>query len=1096
MLLFLCSCAVLTLVCAGEVPVESRRRCDCAITWSQESLKGVQFAPEEHVPIVTTIAQAKQMCYRQWNCIGINVIPYQLIMQQVVYYKVHYYQTSFDGMEEETLPIAWKIDRSLSRCSTFSPPTTTNGHHIWYNRTFPSAMDITVNWKSRGHMLRQAPNPSCWLTPTDYFGPNGTSCLLPFCPMRFDTLHDTNLTSQLYDTFRLETFHRHPCGNFLSPIHGTCWYKTNTLLSNLAQRLGEHDLSGGECHCNFPYNSVHDVACEWNQHTDGCSSSICNKHGYCSVIQVTDTVYDSMKETELYYFLLHRTFPLRCICSSPWDTVQPNSIYQGSSYQTPYPTCDWNECGSTDGTLSCEFNQRGECQFNEIQQKWQCKCDITRLLWGEQCQYGGTLNACYEQSTTGGSYQTCEKGTCIASPADFSEALGCECYANYTGTFCNIPPCGCGEAGLCVFTDGEYSCRCARKLSDDQSSYIALASDVMCHITKCDHGTLSVWYTDEYQQSVEGECICMDGWTGYLCNRRGCPTENCLTSLDHYSVSYSVLAPYAFCDTATGSCNCNCQCDATIGLCQCIYPHGGSKLSSLRMDPITHVCVPVCASSTRMYFEDTPGIISCEIPVGYDIIETEHSRHRFHLVATELLHYIVLDFGQVDLCFPGEWAPLLQRCLCPSTFQSNMYECHACQVGYGPTGNCTILDYCKYPTKRTCLEDNTCSCSSSNGFAICTNGYGPFGTDQEACTVYNGCVYDVFFECNHGTCIENSVTHEPFCMCHAGWGPQGNCTIPKPCYLPWNARPACEQGNCIEHVSTTLPLNLNSLIKDEFTWATCVCEQGWSGELCDTKVNETLWFYDPITLKAVCKEGFYGTSCSIWSPCTDVSLCSEHGLCIPYSLQEYETNPNETRTPYRCQCEDGWGPPNKCITWNPCLYLSNNGNPHRECVWNQETKQATFQCENSWGPPPLCNVWNPCSYSQNGTCSNHGTCLLLTTTTIQCECEINWTGANCEQWDPCNSINSDLSSCLHGTCIPLPVETSGTILYTCNCWEHATFNTTLKLCICDIQKEFGKEQCIVAAVGVVTWVQEHWWVLVGSIGITTLILLILLIRKT
>jgi hypothetical protein len=139
----------------------------------------------------------------------------------------------------------------------------------------------------------------------------------------------------------------------------------------------------------------------------------------------------------------------------------------------------------------------------------------------------------------------------------------------------------------------------------------------------------------------------------------------------------------------------------------------------------------------------------------------------------------------------------------------------------------------------------------------------------------------------------------------------------------------CENGTCVDEGDGTF---------------TCDCEEGWTGELCDTEVpcepnpcvNGTCIDEGDGTFTCDCDEGWTGELCDIEDPC-DPDPCLR-GTCI-----------DEGDGTFTCDCDEGWSG-ELCDVGDPC-------DP------------------------------NPCA---NGTCTDQGDGTFL------CDCDEGWTGELCD----------------------------------------------------------------------------------------------------
>ena len=164
----------------------------------------------------------------------------------------------------------------------------------------------------------------------------------------------------------------------------------------------------------------------------------------------------------------------------------------------------------------------------------------------------------------------------------------------------------------------------------------------------------------------------------------------------------------------------------------------------------------------------------------------------------------------------------------------------------------------------------------------------------------------------------------------------------------------------------------------------CVCDAGWTGDSCDqltcsSCVNGTC---DPNTGTCVCRVGFEGDSCdqrTCAQACVTGTCDGSNGVCV---------------------CEPGWTGVACEIKTCP-LNCSNNGH----CLGSGECV-----CDEGWRG-------DGCEESVClDNCNMNGTCNLTTET---CECDEGWTGLACES-SACARGCCAHGVCETGTCVCIP----------------------------------------------------------------------------
>jgi hypothetical protein len=193
---------------------------------------------------------------------------------------------------------------------------------------------------------------------------------------------------------------------------------------------------------------------------------------------------------------------------------------------------------------------------------------------------------------------------------------------------------------------------------------------------------------------------------------------------------------------------------------------------------------------------------------------------------------------------------------------------------------------------------------------------------------------------------------------------------------PVTARCVCEPGFVGERCGTKLCTHDGACGHGVCNAGLCVCDPGFSGDACTQRVCPVCvnGSCDPATGRCVCLPGFVGDRCEVR---TCVQTCV-NGSCNPVSGM--------------CECEEGWMGA-ACENRRCVSDCSGNGvcnAPHGtcECVegWRGEG------CEH-----PVC----PNDCSRNGVCNLD---------TEACECDPGWMGAACD------THTCPRGCCSHGSC--------------------------------------------------------------------------------
>ena len=223
-------------------------------------------------------------------------------------------------------------------------------------------------------------------------------------------------------------------------------------------------------------------------------------------------------------------------------------------------------------------------------------------------------------------------------------------------------------------------------------------------------------------------------------------------------------------------------------------------------------------------------------------------------------------------------------------------------------------------------------------------------------------IYVCDLNCNNGECVFNE-TLEKVCLCENGW--TGSiCDIPI-------CNPSCINGNC------TSP-------------GVCNCTEGWDGDQCDNIIcNPSCINGDCIAWNTCnCSDCYYGNYCQDFNKTCELCqignecifncslICGVNGECVVTELNE------------QCNCLDGW-------TGSSC----NTPICNPVCINGNCTSPGVCTCNTGW-TGNLCDI-PLCSPScVNGYCTGPNICT----------CDSNWSGPSCE-------TPNCVPSCVNGTCV-------------------------------------------------------------------------------
>eukprot|EP00729_Bicosta_minor_P033132 gene33132-biopygen22695 len=165
----------------------------------------------------------------------------------------------------------------------------------------------------------------------------------------------------------------------------------------------------------------------------------------------------------------------------------------------------------------------------------------------------------------------------------------------------------------------------------------------------------------------------------------------------------------------------------------------------------------------------------------------------------------------------------------------------------------------------------------------------------------------------------------------------------------------CSLSGYLVPTSSTFPSNAAWLVFCENAWTdvtitiappTCICKQGYSGEDCQTNINE----------------------------CAG-QTCSNHGTC------------SDQVNGFKCNCVAGWSGATCATNINECAgqACSNHG------TCSDQVNSFKCNCVAGWSGATCATNIDECA---GQTCSNHGTCSDQVNS-FKCNCVAGWSGATC-----------------------------------------------------------------------------------------------------
>ncbi|KAG0433549.1 hypothetical protein HPB47_019805, partial [Ixodes persulcatus] len=248
---------------------------------------------------------------------------------------------------------------------------------------------------------------------------------------------------------------------------------------------------------------------------------------------------------------------------------------------------------------------------------------------------------------------------------------------------------------------------------------------------------------------------------------------------------------------------------------------------------------------------------------------------------------------------------------------------------------------------------------------------------------------------NGGLCVAQN--HEALCYCPAGFTGQFCETDMNEC----DSMPCYNGGTCLDHPQGY----------------TCKCAPGYSGLQCQLEKSDCLNNTCPDramcqdmpgigTVNCLCRSGYEGPTCNITvNPCTvGDSPCANGGLCIPLLQGRY-----------KCQCPPGWAGPmcqenvDDCAE-NPCLLGANCTDLVNDFVCDCPPGFTGKRCHQK---VDLCGV-DPCV---------HGVCVDRLFYS-ECLCQPGWEGQTCER---------NVDDCLSNPCVNNGVCIDAVDGFRCQC---------------------------------------------------------------
>ena len=562
-----------------------------------------------------------------------------------------------------------------------------------------------------------------------------------------------------------------------------------------------------------------------------------------------------------------------------------------SSYcEEPPDPCDDIDCGyygSCDGGI-CTCTQGHSGSRCDIPPAPPDPCD------GVNCGYYGSCN-----SATGAC--DCESGysgtpctfvdRCSPNPCEnyvqchtIDNDYRCECLPGYNGKDCDndIDECvgkDCGH-GTCIDEVDGFKCEC--KAGYVTTTGYCDTDEDNCPGKDCGHGTC--------KDELDGfRCECDNGYTGAACdeNPYDCPTDACSGN--------------GYCTDGLNDYNCTCNlgwfgkdCESNINYCEdvdCMNGECIDKISSFECNCDAGwgigsagkctVDIDGCADSPCKNggeCTDLVGGFECECATGWEGGTCEVNPN---------------NCGGID-CGPGTCVDGLSAYTCDCG--SSGYEGDHCELN---KNDCLLGSCNSHGTCNDGVNSFTCSCHDGwegdhcelsvddcpstpcSGHGTCVDEHK--GYRCECTTGFTGdlCDYEVNncvgISCGEGICKNKPGGYD--CECTLGWAlKDGKCTENiDDCFVEGVGLIDCGDGVCQDGVN-------------EYT---CKCSLGFSGDHCETNIDECT--PDPCEngdctdgindFTCACEGGWFGKRCD--QECLVDSDCDykcSKGKCVAYSF--------------------------------------------------------------------------------------------------------------------------------------------------------------------------------------------------------------------
>ncbi|XP_043193529.1 fibrillin-2-like isoform X1 [Amphibalanus amphitrite] len=619
----------------------------------------------------------------------------------------------------------------------------------------------------------------------------------------------------------------------------------------------------------------------------------------------------------------------------------------------------------------CVDNRKGSC-WTQVRNN-QCEANLPGALLRSEC--------------------CCSVGLAWGSPCELCTRDECPCGAGYAkrdGKTCSdineclLSPDICEGGGVCVNTEGSFTCECPAGLTLDSSGTKCVdLREEACHL-RYRNGQCSQALEGTYKKSV---CCCSVGaaWGSDRCEQCPPPGSSAFAELCPKGAGFIQLKDINECTEIADMCK-NGRCQNTVGSYECHCSYGFSlDEAGVTCNDIDEcsIMTGVCGNGTC---QNTPGGFVCDCNEGFE---------------STMMMQVCMDIDECSrtpgLCRGGTCinTPGSFRCECPPGHQ------------VAPNGrSCKDIDECSQ-TSGIC-SNGVCENMMGAYQCVCDNGYqqtsqGAHCEDQDECGQNNG-------GCAH-ICNNNMGSFS--CSCHPGYQLLGDgrtcvdvdeckkgdavCNGGKCINVPGSYRCTCEGG--LQYAED----GVGCEDVDECAMDPLLCQNG----KCDNTLGSFACHCDAGYREQVQQVGEQSRP-----SCQDVDECSD-GSC------DCDINAECTNTPgsYECTCKEGFsGNGITCMDVNECLLTSNGGcSPDAQCI----NTEGSFKCVcdvGFTGDGKTCSDIDECaddpSLCENGHCLNYPG-------SFRCDCEMGFMHPDMSNEMACVDINECSmfnNLCVFGRC--------------------------------------------------------------------------------